>query len=94
MKALYKLFLNHCLSCKDATRLVSESRERKLTCGEKFKLKLLCMLCPFTARYQKQVQAVCNTVHDQENCCEKAVPDKRLCDEAKRRIKAAVEGGN
>jgi len=94
MRTLYKFFLDRFLTCKDATRLVSEGRERRLNWRERLKLRMLCKMCPFTDRYKKQVEAVCDSVHHKEDCCEEALADKCLCDDAKKRIKQAVQSGN
>lgn len=91
---MYKLFSKFCLNCKDATRLVSEGRERPLTFMEKVKLKILCVMCPFTKRYREQVDAVCDGVANQPDCCEEALPEKTLCEEARARIKKALGGGS
>jgi hypothetical protein len=87
---MFKFFLKHALSCRDATRLISEARERPLTFGEKLKLKILCRWCCYTDRYRQQIEAVCSQVHEHPECCEEAVPDACLCEESRARIKARM----
>ncbi|WP_309385213.1 hypothetical protein [Cerasicoccus frondis] len=88
--ATYKWFTRKFLTCRDAARLVSESCERELTFGEKVKLKILCIMCPYTARYDKQV----DLMHDKLGACcddigEHAVADGMPSD-CKERLKAKL----
>ncbi|QYY37063.1 hypothetical protein [Ruficoccus sp. ZRK36] len=86
----FKFFIKFGLSCRDATRLISESRERPLTLLEKIKLKLLCRCCCYTDRYRQQIDAVCSEVHQHPDCCEDALPETGLCEESRARIKARM----
>lgn len=56
LHAFYNWFTRHCLSCRDAARLVSESCERKLSMAERLKLAMLRFMCPYTYRYAEQVR--------------------------------------
>lgn len=46
------------LTCKNATRLISESEDRPLSINEKMQLRLHLMLCSGCARYEKQIQMI------------------------------------
>ncbi|WP_309399483.1 hypothetical protein [Cerasicoccus maritimus] len=88
--AVYKWFTRNFLTCHDAARLASESCERELTTGEKIKLKILCVMCPYTARYDKQVELM----HDKLGACcddigEQAVSDG-MSNDCKERLKAKL----
>ncbi|MEO0795969.1 MAG: hypothetical protein AAFX93_12445 [Verrucomicrobiota bacterium] len=89
--AIYKWFNRNFLSCHDAVRLVSESCERKLTFGEKLKLKILCFMCPYTARYEKQIEMMhCNLDVNAEKIADKAVKEG-MSDECKARLKEKLK---
>jgi len=88
--AVYKWFTRNFLTCRDAARLVSDSCERPLTFGEKLKLKILCIMCPYTARYGEQVELM----HDQLGVCGDEVSEQGasvgMSDECKERLKAKL----
>jgi len=90
LRAIYKWYNRTCLNCHDASRLVSESCERPLTFGETMKLRILCLLCPFTARYQKQV----GLMHQKLSECGAEIPEnavpKSMSTECKERIRAKL----
>ncbi|MBC2595110.1 hypothetical protein H5P28_12655 [Ruficoccus amylovorans] len=87
---MLKFFLKHGLSCRDATRLISESRERHLSFWEKLKLRLLCRCCCYTDRYRQQIEAVCSQVENHPECCEEALSELGLCEESRARMKARL----
>jgi hypothetical protein len=43
------------LSCKEATRLMSDARERELRLGERLQLKLHLAICDGCANFRKQM---------------------------------------
>lgn len=88
--AIYKWFNRTCLSCHDASRLVSESCERELTFMEKMKLKILCFICPFTARYEQQVSLMHEKI---SQCCDEVgehTVAESMSPECKERLKAKL----
>ncbi|WP_269537864.1 hypothetical protein [Cerasicoccus fimbriatus] len=88
--AVYKWFTRNFLTCQDAARLVSESCERNLTFSEKLKLKILCIMCPYTDRYDKQVGLMHNKLGA---CCDdigEAAVSRGMSDECKARLKAEL----
>ncbi len=44
------------LNCRQTTELVSHSLDRKLSFGQKIKLKLHLMMCPHCRNYAKQLR--------------------------------------
>lgn len=88
--AAYKWFTRKFLTCREAARLVSESCERELTFGEKMKLKLLCIMCPYTARYDQQV----GLMHDKLRACSSEISDHvvgaNMPNECKDRLKSKL----
>lgn len=52
------------LSCKQATRLMSQSQERPLGFGERFNLRLHTMICTGCRRTEQQFQFLRNACAD------------------------------
>lgn len=50
------------LSCKDVTRLVSESMDRSLPPGKRIGVRIHLLLCRFCARYERQLLLIRETV--------------------------------
>lgn len=46
------------LSCKDASRLISQSLDRRLTWYERFGLRVHLMICDVCSRFRKQVKLI------------------------------------
>lgn len=46
------------LSCKDASRLISQSLDRRLTWRERFGLRVHLMICDVCSRFRKQVELI------------------------------------
>lgn len=49
------------LSCKDVTRLVSESMDRSLPLGKRIGVRLHLLICKFCARYERQLLLIRET---------------------------------
>ena len=47
--------LTHMLSCKEATRLLSQAQDRRLTYGERIKLRLHLFACIACSRFARQL---------------------------------------
>jgi hypothetical protein len=43
------------LSCKDVTKLLSESMDRSLPLGKRFGVRLHLLICKWCARYERQL---------------------------------------
>lgn len=86
-KALY-LFLSKFLpSCRDVSRLVSESCERKLTLKERMGIKFKRMLCFYTDRYVTHIEMMNKELKAQgDQCSEKAVSEC-MSEERKAKLK-------
>lgn len=90
LKAFFNWFSDTFLNCRDAVRLVSESHERVLTLSERLKLRILCLMCPYTARYEKQV----GVIHKHAGQCGEDISglsqEIRLSEESKERMRGRV----
>ncbi len=49
------------LSCKDVTRLVSESMDRSLPLGKRVGVRLHLLMCKFCSRYERQLLLIRET---------------------------------
>ena len=49
------------LSCKDVTRLLSESMDRSLPLGKRIGVRLHLLICKFCARYMRQLLLIRET---------------------------------
>jgi hypothetical protein len=49
------------LSCKDVTRLLSESMDRSLPLGKRIGVRLHLLICKFCARYERQLLLIRET---------------------------------
>ena len=47
--------LTHMLSCKEATRLLSQAQDRRLSYGERIKLRLHLLACVACSRFSRQL---------------------------------------
>lgn len=47
--------LTHMVSCKEATRLISQGEERRFSLGERVKLRLHLAACAACARFERQL---------------------------------------
>ena len=50
------------LSCKDVTRLISESMDQSLPFGKRVGVRLHLLICRFCARYERQLLLIRETV--------------------------------
>lgn len=80
-------------SCQDMSRLCSESLDRKLTLGERIRMKMHGWICSWCIDYSDQVHHVNQTVKSEgESLAE--LKDDRLSEECKARMKALMEASN
>ena len=49
------------LSCKDVTRLISESMDRSLPLGKRIGVRVHLLICKFCARYERQLHQIRET---------------------------------
>lgn len=50
--------LGHWLSCKEATRVVSQAQERSLSALERWKLKMHLAVCAKCTRFEQQIRLI------------------------------------
>ena len=81
------------LNCRDATKLISESLDRKTTFAEKMSLWLHVILCAFCRRFRTNTVAIQKMVRKHEINPEqsKINLNDSLSDEARERIKTLIE---
>ena len=48
--------LTHVISCKEASRLLSQAEDRRLGWGERLKLRAHLALCDFCTRFEQQLK--------------------------------------
>jgi len=81
------------LNCRDVTKLISESLDRKTTFVEKMSLWFHVMLCGFCRRFRNNMVAIQKMVrkHDINPEQSKINSSDSLSDEARERIKILIE---
>lgn len=80
------------LSCKDVTRLLSESMDRSLPLGKRVGVRFHLLICRFCARYKRQLLLIRETVR-RLAAMEDAhgtLAVERLSEEAKERIRKSL----
>jgi hypothetical protein len=50
--------LGHLLSCKEATRVVSQAQERSLSAFERWKLRMHLAVCAKCTRFERQLRFI------------------------------------
>jgi hypothetical protein len=53
---LFNQLIGHLVSCKNASRLISQRRERELTATERWKLKWHLAVCAMCLAFEKQLR--------------------------------------
>ena len=80
------------LSCKDVTRLISESMDRSLPLGKRIGVRFHLLICKFCERYERQLLQIRETVRrlvaTEETPGE--TPGEHLSEEAKARIRKTL----
>ena len=80
------------LSCRDVTRLISESMDGSLPVGTRIGVRLHLLVCRFCARYERQLRLIRDTVR--RIVAEEERPGEGfggvLSEEARVRIKRAL----
>ena len=80
------------LSCKDVTRLLSESMDHSLPLGKRIGVRLHLLICKFCARYKRQLLLIRETVR--RLVAEEDKPGgpfgEPLSEETKERIRGAL----
>lgn len=91
MKGLFtKVITKMTPSCQNMTQLCSQSLDRKLSTGERIRMKMHSWICSWCIKYSDQVHYVNTTVKDEgEKLAE--LRDERLSEDCKARMKALME---
>ena len=79
-------------SCKDVTRLISESMDHSLPFGKRVGVRLHLLICRFCARYERQLLLIRETVRRLaaiDDACG-ALAGEPLSEEAKERIRISL----
>jgi hypothetical protein len=79
-------------SCRDASRLQSETLDQKLSFSKRLGLSLHLLVCKWCRRYGKQVRFLRAAAHEHPERLAEAAPQK-LPDEARERIKQRLRAG-
>lgn len=82
------------LTCRDVTRLISESMDRTLPLGKRIGIRLHLLLCRFCTRYERQLLLIRDTVRriaSDENEPVGPAPGT-LSAEARERIRKSISG--
>ena len=74
------------LSCRDITRLVSESMDHSLPLTQRIKIRIHLMMCKYCARFEKQMQFIRLVCRKEE----KPTSDAVLPDDARERIRRTL----
>ena len=77
-------------NCKEVTRMVSESLDRKLSFHQRVGLRMHLLMCKFCSRYQRQLLFLRETVRLYTEHSEDIEPSIKLPPEVRERIKRTV----
>ena len=80
------------LSCKDVTRLLSESMDASLPIGRRIGVRLHLLVCRFCLRYKRQLLLIRETARRLAAIEDPPAPPagERLSEEAKERIRGSL----
>lgn len=80
------------LSCKDVTRLLSESMDHSLPLGKRVGVRFHLLICKFCARYERQLLLIRETVRRLVTTEDRLgeSPGETLSAEARERIRKAL----
>lgn len=80
------------LSCKDVTRLLSESMDHSLPIGRRVGVRFHLLICKFCARYERQLLLIRETVRRLAAMDDAygSLTVERLSEEAKERIRKSL----
>jgi hypothetical protein len=80
------------LSCRDVTKLLSESMDTSLPIGKRIGVRVHLLMCKFCARYERQILLIRDTVRRIAATEEKPgePPGETLSEESKERIRNSL----
>jgi hypothetical protein len=76
------------ISCREASRLASESMDRRLGVGEKLQMHVHLAMCSLCSRYRTQARAIRTAIRTAKP------PSRALSEEARERIRKSMAGQN
>jgi hypothetical protein len=79
------------LSCKEVSRIVSESMDRSVTMSESLEMKMHLFMCKFCSRFKRQLFSIRKTMRAHAALMEEVEDSVTLCAEAKERMKRLIE---
>ena len=81
------------LSCKEVSRLVSESMDRGLPFWQRCSMRLHLLMCSFCSRFRRQILFLRGAAHSFGKATEEGerLANVRLSPEARARIKRALQ---
>lgn len=81
------------LSCKDATRLISQSMDASLPVGKRIGLRLHLLICRFCLRYKQQLLRIRETLRDFDVAAGRhgGRAGETLSEEARARIRKSLQ---
>ena len=82
------------LSCKDASRLVSDSQERELGLRERLNLRIHLWMCVNCRRFERQILFMRKALHLLSRHAESDMDDIELPAEARERIRKVLNEGD
>ena len=77
-------------NCKEVTRIVSESLDRKLPLHQRMGIRVHLFMCKFCSRYRRQLLILREAMRLQTRYDEDAAPPITLPSEARERIKRSL----
>ncbi len=78
------------LTCKEATRLVSEAQDRRLGLSDRIGLRFHLLICSLCRRYARQIQFLIDSIRgSREKLAD--VPGARLDESARARINEGLK---
>lgn len=78
------------LSCREASRLVSEGLDHKLPWAKRVSLRLHLLMCRGCARFRRQIEGLDRLMRGRSDTVELVEPDTKLPSAVRERIKAAA----
>lgn len=80
-------------SCKEVSRLVSESMDRELPFRQRFSMRLHLLMCSLCSRFRRQIAFLRDAAHSFGKGSEEGelLANVRLSPEARARIKQSLE---
>lgn len=81
------------ITCRQAAELVSERLDRRLSLGERLRLRLHLALCRSCARYQTQLRFLRRALKRRARQPAKPEPGQRLPEDARERIRRRLDQG-